>query len=136
MSKKQRQNGGRPYAKVDEKLLEKLSKLHLTDKVIADILGVHVDTLHRRFSEKMDKWKSDSKSTIANILFDEGVNKRTPWALKSLAQKHLDYYDNVRNDNTSSDGSMKNQVVQIYIPDNGKILKNKTEEEDNGSGDT
>ena len=85
--------GGRPLKEVDERLLEDLTMLHLSDKVIAAILQVHVDTLHTRFSEQMDEWRSRSKGKIAEVLFDEGVTKREPWALKALAQKHLDYSD-------------------------------------------
>lgn len=87
------QNGGRPPIEIDEELLEKLTKLHLSDKVIADCVGCSVDTLHRRFADKMEQWKSESKSKIAHVLFDEAIIKREPWALKALAQKHLDYSD-------------------------------------------
>ncbi len=87
---------GRPQKEINEDLLKKLTKLHLSDKVIADCLGVHVDTLHNRFSEQMEQWRSESKGKIAEVLFDEAVNKREPWALKALAQKHLDYSDRVR----------------------------------------
>ena len=93
MAKPKNLKGGRPLKVIDELLLEKLTKLHLSEKVIADILCVHVDTLRDRFSNQMDEWRSRSKGKIAEVLFDEGVNKREPWALKALAQKHLDYYD-------------------------------------------
>jgi AraC-like DNA-binding protein len=92
----------RPLAEVDEALLEKLTKLQLSDKVIADCLGVSVDTLHRRFADKMEQWRSKSKSKIADVLFDEAVNKREPWALKALAQKHLDYSDRVKSENETA----------------------------------
>ncbi|MGZ3770071.1 MAG: hypothetical protein ACXVCP_00335 [Bdellovibrio sp.] len=85
----------RPQIKVDEVLLEKLAKLHLSDKVIADVVGVSIDTLNRRFAEKIEIWKSESKSKIAHVLFDEAVNKREPWALKALSQRHLGYADKV-----------------------------------------
>jgi len=93
--------GGRPKKQVDEQLLEKLAKLHLPDKVIADILKIHVDTLHDRFSEKIEEWQSESKGKIASVLFDEGVNKREPWALKALAQRHLGYHDKVKTETVS-----------------------------------
>ena len=86
---------GRPLKKIDEVLLQKLSKLHLSDKVIADIVGCHVDTLRDRFSNKMEEWRSMSKGKIAEVLFDEAVNKREPWALKTIAQRHLGYADKI-----------------------------------------
>lgn len=102
MSKKQQQNGGRKPLEIDEKVLENLSKLHLSEKVIADCLGVSWDTLNRRYADKMDLWRSQSKSKIANVLFDEAVNKREPWALKALAQKHLDYHDKVKTESVNT----------------------------------
>ena len=92
MSDEQRKPG-RPRIEIDETLLKKLSQLHLPKKVMADVLGVSVDTLDRNFADKIELFQSESKSKIAAALFDEAINKREPWALKSLAQKHLDYSD-------------------------------------------
>jgi AraC-like DNA-binding protein len=88
----------RPQKKIDEIMLEKLTKLHLSDQTIADCLGCSVWTLERRYAQKMIEWRSKSKSKIADVLFDEAINKREPWALKALAQKHLDYHDKVKTD--------------------------------------
>lgn len=97
MSKK-----GRKPLPIDEKMLEQLTKLHLNVETIANCLGCSRDTLERRFAEKMDLWRSQSKSKIANVLFDEAVNKREPWALKALAQKHLDYHDKVKTESVNT----------------------------------
>lgn len=86
----------RPQKKIDEIMLEKLTKLHLSDQTIADCLGCSVWTLERRYAQKMDEWRSKSKSKIADVLFDEAINKREPWALKALSQKHLDYHDRIK----------------------------------------
>jgi hypothetical protein len=96
MARPKQLNGGRPPIEIDEIMLQKLTSLHLPTVTIARILDASVDTLDRRFAEKMDKWRSDTNSKIAAALFDEGVNKREPWALKALAQKHLDYSDKVK----------------------------------------
>lgn len=84
---------GRPPIQIDEDLLKKLAQLHLSKKIIADVLGISVDTLDRNFADKIELYQSESKSKIASVLFDEAINKREPWALKALAQKHLDYTD-------------------------------------------
>lgn len=94
--KEPEKKSGRPLKEVDEKLLEHLTRLHLSDKVISEILEVHPDTLHSRFSDKMDVWRSKSKGKIAEVLFDEAINNRKDWALKTVAQKHLDYSDKVK----------------------------------------
>jgi hypothetical protein len=84
---------GRKRIQIDEVMLEKLSKLHLSNETIADCVGVSVWTLDRNYAKKMSEWRSKSKSKIADVLFDEGVNKRQPWALKLLAQRHLGYFE-------------------------------------------
>lgn len=89
----------RPQKKVDEILLAKLAKLHLSDNVIADCLGISVDTLNRRYADKIKDYKSMTKSKMAEVLFDEALNKREPWALKMITQRHLDYADKVEQKN-------------------------------------
>jgi hypothetical protein len=86
---------GRKPKKVDLPLLEKLAKLHLSDKVIAECLNIHPDTLRAHFSSQIDAWQSKSKGKIAEVVFDQAVNQKEPWALKMLAQKHLGYTDKV-----------------------------------------
>lgn len=117
---------GRPPIEVDEKLLKTLSKFHLSDKVIAECLGISVDTLHRRFADKIELYKSQSKSKIAEILFDEALNKREPWALKALAQKHLDYSDKqeIKSDQKHSFENVTDNDLDSAI--NEKIKKLQT----------
>lgn len=85
----------RPRKPVDENLLEKLAKLHLSDVVMAEILNISVDTLHRRYAEKIAAWRSKSKAKMAEVLFDEAIYQRKDYAVKMLAQKHLGYADKV-----------------------------------------
>lgn len=89
-------NMARTKIPVDEKLLEKLTKLHLSDRTIADCLGISEDTLHRRYAEPMAHWRSTSDWKIADALFDEAINKRQPWALKMIAQRRLGYADRIQ----------------------------------------
>jgi hypothetical protein len=77
--------------KVDEAMLEKLCKIQLSDSIIADCLDVSVATLHRHFAEKMSVFRSRGLSKIADVLFDEAVNKRQGWAIKLIAERKLDY---------------------------------------------
>lgn len=113
-------NAGRKKIPIDELLLEKLTKLHLQNETIAHIVGCSVDTLDRRFAEKMKEWRSKSKGKIAEVLFDEGINKREPWALKALAQKHLDYHDKIKTENQTvnvnkqlSDEDIQKQINEL-----------------------
>lgn len=86
---------GRKPKPIDEALLKKLAKLQLSDKVMADIVGVHVDTLHSRYSDQIEIWRSESKGKLAEVVFDEAVNRRKEYAVKMVAQKHLGYADKV-----------------------------------------
>lgn len=107
---------GRPPIQIDEDLLKKLAQLHLSKKIIADVLGISVDTLDRNFAEKIEIFQSESKSKIASVLFDEAINKREPWALKALAQKHLDY-----SDKSEVKGEIKNEGLVIkYVSETDK----------------
>ena len=106
---------GRKQKPIDEKLLENLTKVHLNDKTIASILGVSWDTLERRFAEKMDKWRSESKGKIANVLFDEAVNQREPWALKMIAQRHLGYADSVKVEHSGEINKMSDEELEAKI---------------------
>lgn len=113
----------RPKKVVDEKLLENLTKLHLSDQVISDCVGVSVWTLERRYAQQMQEWRSQSKSKIANVLFDEAINKREPWALKALAQKHLNYHDKIKTESTNihSFGELSDEDLDTKI--NEKLSK-------------
>lgn len=96
---------GRPKVEVDEILLKKLAKLQLSDNVIADCLGVSVDTLDRRFADKIKAWRSESKGKIAEVLFDEAITKRQAWALKLIAIRHLGYFENQPKENGDNNGA-------------------------------
>lgn len=101
MARPKNLKGGRPLIEINEKLLQTLTRLHLSDKVIAHCVGCSVDTLERRFADKMEIWRSESKGKIAEVLFDEAINKREPWALKTISQRHLGYADKVEQVNKS-----------------------------------
>ena len=82
---------GRKKSKLDAALIEKLAKLQLSYQIIADCCDCHINTLKTHYSQEIDNWRSKGKTKIADVLFDEGVNKRQAWALKLLAEKHLGY---------------------------------------------
>ena len=110
MENNQKGKGGRKKKKVDMALLEKLAKLHLSDKVIADCVGISEATLHRRFAEKIEVWQSVRKSKIAEVLYDEAINQREPWALKAIASRHLGYVEKVVNVNRPPVGAEEEEL--------------------------
>lgn len=95
---------GRPPIDVDESLLERLAMRMLSDGTIAVCLGISEDTLHRRFAEKIDKIRGNFKAKLADVVIDEGINKRKDYAVKMLAQKHLGYADKTEVDHSGAMG--------------------------------
>lgn len=62
--------GGGPRKEIDLQIVEKLAMIHCTDKEMADILGVSVDTLWRRkqddpaFLELLERGRSNGKASL------------------------------------------------------------------------
>lgn len=90
---------GRPKKEVDLAMLEKLCMVQAPPKVIADILGIHPDTLRDNYSTEMEHFQSKGKGKIAFTMWDLAINKEDTNMLKMLAQKHLDYSDKVKTEN-------------------------------------
>lgn len=91
--KKSNNPNGRNPIPIDEKLLESLSRLHLSVATMAKILGCHEDTLHRRFAAKIAEWQSKTDAKLADVLYDEAVNRRQAYAIKMMTQRRLGYAD-------------------------------------------
>lgn len=85
----------RPRKKVDEKLLEKLAFIHLPDKYIAYCLGVSVDTLHRRYADKIEKSRADGKAKLLSKAWAK-VESGDWSAIKFLLQNYLKLTDKVQ----------------------------------------
>ena len=62
MARPKNLNGGRPLMIIDETILKKLCQLHLTQKVMADILECSVDTLN---AIMRTKWNYGSRKVKA-----------------------------------------------------------------------
>lgn len=90
-----KRSAGRPRIEIDEAMLKKLSQRFLKMKDIANILGIHPDTLRDNYSTKIEIWQSEMDGNIATCFLDEALNKREPWALKLLAQKRLGYSEKI-----------------------------------------
>lgn len=88
-----------PKKSIDAVLLEKLCKLQLSEKIVVDCLGVSIQTLNRRYGQQMDEWRSKGKTKIAEVLYDEAINKRQGWAIQLIAKRHLDYGEIKDDDN-------------------------------------
>lgn len=114
--------GGRPPITIDEKVLERLAKHLVPKKTIAHILGISVDTLDRRFADKIAEWQADTDSKTATVFLDEALVKREPWALKLLVQNRLDYADKKVVENT---GTQKVVLEKSELAERIEQVKNK-----------
>lgn len=56
--------GGRPKAVIDGDLVEKLASIGCTDKEIAMAANTSIDTLGRRFAERMEKGRENGKTRL------------------------------------------------------------------------
>lgn len=84
----------RPRKKVDEKLLEKLAYIHLDDKYIALCLGISVDTLHRRYADKIAESRANGKAKLLSKAWSKIENGDWP-AIKFLLQNYLKLTDKI-----------------------------------------
>lgn len=82
----------RPLKVIDEELLKKLAGIMCTDKEMADILGICVDTLKDRFSELINIARSQGKMSLRRFQY-QAAAKGNPALLIWLGKQHLGQTD-------------------------------------------
>jgi AraC-like DNA-binding protein len=60
----------RPLKPVDENLLRKLAAIHCNQDEMASVLGVSVDTLHRRFAEQIKDARNEGKMSLRRKMWE------------------------------------------------------------------
>lgn len=60
----------RPLKPVDENLLRKLAAIHCNQEEMASVLGVSVDTLHRRFAEQIKDARNEGKMSLRRKMWE------------------------------------------------------------------
>lgn len=114
---KSRNPEGRTPKEVDEALLEKLSIIHCSNQTIADCLGISVDTLKRRFAEKIEEFRSRGKAKLKTLAFNK-AEKGDFAAIKFLLQNYTGMSDKVEtkavntNTNMNYDNMTDEQLEQ------------------------
>lgn len=79
---------------IDLDLVYGLSKLHCTNREIASLTGVHIDTLQRLYHDVLDKGRDDGKMTLRRSLWDLALNGKNVTAMIWLSKQHLGFSDN------------------------------------------
>lgn len=64
----------RPRKPVDEALLRKLAVIHCNQDEMASVLGVSVDTLHRRFADQIKDARNEGKMSLRRKMWEMALN--------------------------------------------------------------
>lgn len=64
----------RPRKEVDEILLKKLALIHCNQEEMSSILGISVDTLHRRFAEQVKAARNEGKMSLRRKMWEMALN--------------------------------------------------------------
>lgn len=79
---------------IDLELTYGLAKLHCTNREIASLVGISVDTLQRRYHDILDKGRDEGKMTLRRSMWDLALNGRNPTMMIWLSKQHLGFSDN------------------------------------------
>ena len=88
----QRMKMARPEKYIDEDLLKKLCTILCTDVEMAAILSVSVDTLNRRYADKIKEWKEGGKMSLRRAQYQLAM-KGNMGMLIWLGKQHLGQSD-------------------------------------------
>lgn len=66
-----------PYKEINVQMLEVMCRAQEYRTVIADSLGVSVDTLERRYGEEMKKWYADGKMSLRRQMYLAAMSGNT-----------------------------------------------------------
>jgi AraC-like DNA-binding protein len=86
-NKQAKNKGGRPVIKVDTDLIEKLAAIHCTNKEIAEVLGISIDTLQRNFPDFLQKGRAHGKAKLRRLQWqkaEEGNPTMLIWLGKQI----------------------------------------------------
>ena len=82
--------GGRPKVKVDPQIIENMASIHCTNKEIAEVLSISVDTLQRNFPDLLQKGRANGKAKLRRLQWqkaEEGNPTMLIWLGKQLLEQ-------------------------------------------------
>jgi hypothetical protein len=114
----------RPKKEIDEKIVKELAFIHLPNEFIANICGVSVDTLLRRFAGLIAEQRSKGKAKLLSKAWFKV--EHNDWnAIKFLLQNYLGLSDKVEtkveSTNTNFELNYAKESLQNAIAKNKKI---------------
>ena len=88
--------GGRPAIRLDTDIIENLAAIHCTNREIAEVMGVSVDTLQRNFPSFLTKGKAQGKVKLRRLqwqLASEGTATMQIWLGKNILKQKDQPFD-------------------------------------------
>jgi len=114
--------GGRPHIEIDWKLVSNLLRIQCTGEEIAGAVGCSYDTLERAckreqemsFAEYSEQKRAEGRASLRRNQWKAAENGN-PTMLVWLGKQMLGQTDVIRQDNTSSDGSMAQKPTVVNV---------------------
>ena len=84
----------RPRKPVDKELIYKLAAIHCTNKEIASVVGIHIDSLQRHYSDILIAGRESGKGKLRRRMWEEAM-KGNVTMLIWLSKNYLGMTDSV-----------------------------------------
>lgn len=82
---------------VDREQVWKLATMMCSDAEIADVVGLNVGTLKKRFGDLIEKGRSVGKKALRRAQFEKAISDKDPRMLIFLGKQYLSQKDNPEN---------------------------------------
>lgn len=79
---------------VDKEIIFKLAAIHCTNKEIASIVGIHIDSLQRFYKDIIQAGKESGKGRLRRKMWEQALSGNTTMMIW-LSKNHLGMTDNV-----------------------------------------
>lgn len=90
---------GRPFIQIDEQILQNLASLQCSYSEMAFVLGVHQDTLRKRFKDIIEKGKAEGKIKLRRSMYRNATENNNAAIQIFLAKNLLGMSDTPNNSN-------------------------------------
>ena len=84
----------RTITEQDRELIYKLAAIHCSNKEIASIVGLHIDSLQRAFKDILAAGRENGKGKLRRKMWEQALNGNTTMLIW-LSKNHLGMTDNV-----------------------------------------
>lgn len=85
---------GRPRKAVDPDLIYRLAAIHCTNREIASIVGIHIDSLQRNYRDLMAAGRENGKGRLRRKMWEQALAGNVTMMIW-LSKNHLGMTDNI-----------------------------------------